>query len=147
MYHYLFWTWGAAYMGGLFAVAVTLCLLMSFNIFIRTFSRKNFLSIDTLLIVIFLYLSILIGFSMMYLILDASGFEVLVDNGVILEGTYLERLHTCLYFSAVTLFSLGYGDVVPIGFGRLLAVLEALIGYVLPAVFVARTVWGMDKVS
>ncbi|MCM3598479.1 potassium channel family protein [Metabacillus idriensis] len=132
-------------MGGLFALAVSLCLLMSFNIFIRTFKERNFLSIDTLLIVIFLYLSILIGFSMIFLILDSGGFEVLVDNGVIMEGSYLERLHTCLYFSAVTLFSLGYGDVIPIGFGRLLAVLEALIGYVLPAVFVARTVWGLDK--
>ncbi|MRX54897.1 two pore domain potassium channel family protein [Bacillus idriensis] len=136
---------GCTYMGGLFALAVSLCLLMSFNIFIRTFKERNFLSIDTLLIVIFLYLSILIGFSMIFLILDSGGFEVLVDNGVIMEGSYLERLHTCLYFSAVTLFSLGYGDVIPIGFGRLLAVLEALIGYVLPAVFVARTVWGLDK--
>ena len=36
---------------------------------------------------------------------------------------------TSFYFSAMTLFSVGNGDVIPQGIGRIIAVVEALIGY------------------
>ena len=46
-----------------------------------------------------------------------------------------------LYFSFVTLLTLGYGDIVPIhSFARLLAILEALIGQIFMVVLVARLV-------
>ncbi len=47
----------------------------------------------------------------------------------------LESLAHSLYFSGVTLMTVGYGDVTPIGWGRLLALIEALIGYILPTAF------------
>ena len=50
----------------------------------------------------------------------------------------MERLETYIYFSAVTLFSVGYGDIAPIGIGRVIAMIEALIGYTIPAAFVAK---------
>ncbi len=93
----------------------------------------------------YLYLSLLIGFGMIYLICLQSNIPVLLEGNVPAAGGYFDKLLTSLYFSAVTLFSVGYGDVVPIGVGRFLAVLEALIGYILPAVFLARTVIGIEK--
>jgi potassium channel LctB len=36
------------------------------------------------------------------------------------------------------LFSVGYGDIAPIGIGRVIAMIEALIGYTIPAAFVAK---------
>ncbi len=52
-----------------------------------------------------------------------------------------EHSTTPLYFSFVTLTTLGYGDVTPVGsFGRMLASVEALIGQIYIAVLVARMV-------
>jgi potassium channel LctB len=93
----------------------------------------------------YLYLSLLVGFGMIFLICIQSNLPVLIESGDPISGDYFDKLVTSLYFSAVTLFSVGYGDIVPVGIGRFLAVIEALIGYVLPAVFLARTVIGIEK--
>ena len=46
----------------------------------------------------------------------------------------------CLYFSVVTISSLGYGDLHPLGFSRVLAAIEVVSGLVFIGVFVARIV-------
>ncbi len=68
-----------------------------------------------------------------------KGIPVLVEGGSILEGGFIEIMGSSLYFSAITLLSVGYGDITPIGFGRGFAVVEALIGYIIPAAFVVRS--------
>jgi len=46
-----------------------------------------------------------------------------------------------LYFSQVTLFTVGYGDITPVAAGaRALAMLEGLVGQLFPAVLLARLV-------
>lgn len=129
----------------LFALCVAICIFMSFKSVIVVCFQKNFLSFETVVMITYLYLSLLIGFGMIYLILIQSQVHVLFEAGVPVSGGYFHNLGTAIYFSAVTLFSVGYGDVVPVGYGRLLAIAEALIGYILPAVFVARTVIGIEK--
>lgn len=118
---------------------------MSFRYVVMVCFQKNFLSVDTIIMIMYLYISLLLGFGVIYLICIQSSIPVLQEAGNIQTGDYFDNLFTSLYFSAVTLFSLGYGDVVPVGIGRFLAVIESLIGYVLPAVFLARTVIGIDK--
>ncbi len=69
---------------------------------------------------------------------------------VLFEGAFLgvsgapgdeSRLVTLVYFSFVTLTSLGYGDVVPLhGVARNLAILEALTGQLYMAIVIARLV-------
>ncbi len=46
----------------------------------------------------------------------------------------------CLYFSAVTVTTLGYGDYLPLSYGRLVAGLEAVVGVIIIGVFVSRLV-------
>ena len=87
----------------------------------------------------------MIGFGLIYILLDMNGHTVLIDETNYLEIDFLDRLETGFYFSAVTLFSVGYGDISPVGIGRIIAVLEALIGYVIPTAFVARVVFNIDK--
>lgn len=53
-----------------------------------------------------------------------------VSEGV-LNGTATFSLRTCLYFSAETFTSLGFGDLTPAGPVRLLAGVEALNGLLL----------------
>jgi len=56
------------------------------------------------------------------------------------SGAPLTRAHH-LYFSFVTLTTLGYGDIVPVHpFARSLVMLEALTGQLFPAVLIARLV-------
>jgi hypothetical protein len=43
-----------------------------------------------------------------------------------------------LYFCVITFSSLGYGDIAPIGFGRVIASIEVLSGLILVAVFVGK---------
>jgi hypothetical protein len=46
-----------------------------------------------------------------------------------------------LYFSQVTLFTVGYGDITPVAAGvRSLAMLEGMIGQLFPAILLARLV-------
>ena len=44
----------------------------------------------------------------------------------------------CLYFSVVTFTSLGYGDIVPHGVGKILACLEVMLGLAFLGVFIAK---------
>lgn len=97
-------------------------------------SFENFLFLATI------YATVMIGFGLMYLLLELNGLPVLNYSYESLGNNFFERLETGLYFSAVTLFSVGYGEIAPVGIGRFIAVSEALIGYTIPAAFVARTV-------
>lgn len=53
-------------------------------------------------------------------------------------------LRDAFYFSGVTYTSLGYGEVVPLGYGRLFAILEAVAGLVLIAWTASFTYLMMD---
>ncbi|WP_225221110.1 potassium channel family protein [Bacillus norwichensis] len=92
------------------------------------------------------YAVIMIGFGILYLMLDMKGLYVF--NDVELRGSigggFLAKFGTSVYLSAVTLFSVGFGDVAPVGIGRLLAIIEALLGYTIPAAFVVRTFIDID---
>jgi potassium channel LctB len=129
----------------LFGILIAICIFMSFKTVVVACLQKNFLSFETIIIITYLYFSLFVGFGMIYLICMQSNLLVLIETGNLISGDYFDKLITSLYFSAVTLFSVGYGDIVPIGIGRYLAVIEALIGYVLPVVFLARTVIEVEK--
>jgi hypothetical protein len=57
------------------------------------------------------------------------------------SGTHSEANGAILYFSFVTLTSVGYGDIVPVHpFARAFANIEAIIGQLYPATLLARLV-------
>jgi hypothetical protein len=62
-----------------------------------------------------------------------------------LGSTGLPSLATCLYFSAETYTSLGYGDVVPSGPVRLLAGMETLNGLLLIGWTASYTYLSMER--
>lgn len=115
------------------------CIVMSIrNIFIPNTVKGKLVSIENFLYLAFVYLTILIGFGMIYILLEMKGYQVLIEAYPIPTDHFLARFGTYIYFSAITLFSVGYGDIAPIGVGRIIAVIEALIGYTIPAAFVAK---------
>jgi hypothetical protein len=56
--------------------------------------------------------------------------------GIFENGERVADAVTCLYFSTVTWTTLGYGDIQPLGWSRLAAAVQALLGYVYLGVFV-----------
>jgi hypothetical protein len=55
-------------------------------------------------------------------------------------GADLKGLGSALYFSFVTATSVGYGDIVPVGFARVVAVVEAVAGLLIFGAVVAKFV-------
>jgi potassium channel LctB len=85
------------------------------------------------------YTIVILGFGLIYFILSFEGI-VLVEGGELRQVSPIGSMIHSFYFSGVTMLTIGYGDITPIGIGRLLALIEALIGYILPTAFVVQLV-------
>jgi hypothetical protein len=57
--------------------------------------------------------------------------------GISGPGGRAETFGACLYFSVITITTVGYGDLVPLPQARVFAAFEALTGYVYMALFIA----------
>lgn len=119
----------------LFAIGMSLRTL-----FLPTALQEKFISWESFLYLLYTYTTVMIGFGLIYFLMLQMGWPILLENGEFFSGNVLESLFTSIYFSAVTLFSLGYGDVAPVGLGRMVAIVETIIGYTIPASFVVRTI-------
>lgn len=87
----------------------------------------------------------LIAFSLFFITLCAIGYffigvhdghTVAVFNASHSIWENLTQFGECLYFSVVTFTTLGYGDITPAGFGRLIAAVEAFTGSFTIALYV-----------
>lgn len=88
------------------------------------------------------YLMLGLGWSLAYTLaatLDSGAFAF--QTGIGQDGAAVMRGETALYFSFITLNTVGYGDITPVsGFARILAVLESTCGLFYMALLVARLV-------
>ncbi len=130
-------------MGVYFSILViAFCIVLSLReLFIPDKIKGKKVSAENFFVLAIIYATVMIGFGLIYFLIDSEGHPVLVEEEYIAENDVLSKVETCLYFSAITLFSVGYGDISPIGIGRVIAVVEALVGYTIPSAFVARTVF------
>lgn len=123
-------------------VIIFICsvMLSSLISFIRgeTLKESGF-SLEIFYTLLIIYVIVITGFALIYFLLSFQG-VVLVEYGELHEASLVGELIHAFYFSGLTLLTIGYGDIVPIGIGRLVAIVEALIGYVLPTAFVLRLV-------
>ncbi|MGF2615108.1 ion channel [Rossellomorea aquimaris] len=126
--------------------AIAFCMVMSLRtLFFPSKWREKHLSIKNFLLLGISYLVLMLGFGLVYVLLEVEGIDLLTEGGEVIEGDFLDHLFTCLYFSGVTLFSVGYGDVTPIGVGRGIALVESWLGYTIPAAFVIKTFFVDDQ--
>ncbi len=75
-----------------------------------------------------------IGFGLLYYLLTQYGHGIGRGNEILDNATFL----TGIYFSIVTISSLGYGDMHPMGISKVLACLEVLFGLVMIGVMIAK---------
>lgn len=101
--------------------------------------KESRFSMELFYTLLIIYSIVILGFGMIYFILSFQGI-ILMEYGELREVNALGSIIHSIYFSGVTLLTIGYGDITPIGFGRAIALVEALIGYVLPTAFVLKLV-------
>ncbi|WP_077324575.1 potassium channel family protein [Virgibacillus siamensis] len=101
--------------------------------------RESRFSAEIFYTLLIVYFTVIIGFGLIYFILSINRI-LLVENGELRDVSIIGSLIHSLYFSGVTLLTIGYGDITPIGIGRLIALIQALVGYILPTAFVLRLV-------
>lgn len=127
---------------------IVVCMVMSLRtLFIPSTLKEKHLSVKSLMYIMSVYATIMIGFALIYVLFYENGYFVFSENGDVITGDYKFMLKTSLYFSGVTIFSVGFGDISPVGVGRFIAIVEALIGYSIPAAYVVRSVILWDDKS
>jgi hypothetical protein len=142
-------------MPSLFGEQGTLLLRMGMSAFFLTYIailisvfllKQERVSGDMILGGINVYLLFAIGFTFLHAFVEVSNPGAYHYQGesisVVFEGhPEIETLALLLYFSVVTLTTLGYGDIAPaIPAARMLCSLEAVVGQLFVAVFIARLV-------
>lgn len=96
-------------------------------------------------VVLFSWIAIIL-FGLLYFLLGINdGGQLLSWNSEQTLKENISQLMTCLYFSVVTFTTLGYGDLTPIGYARVLAAIEAFIGSFTLALFVVVFVKKMTR--
>ncbi|WP_110114319.1 ion channel [Bacillus sp. CGMCC 1.16541] len=119
-----------------------ICVLMIGSLqflFKREVSDFHVFSFSSFIALLYAYVTVLVGFGLIYTVLEMHHYSVLAGQYEPYQS-YLLTLYNSLYFSAVTLFSVGYGDMYPVGIGKGIVIVESLVGYIMPALFVLRTV-------
>ncbi|UOQ84599.1 potassium channel family protein [Gracilibacillus salinarum] len=106
--------------------------------------QRSYFSYEMFYTLLAVYFTVLTSFACLYFVLSFQG-VLLLDDGRLDQLPPLETLAHSFYFSGVTLMTVGYGDITPIGWGRLLALIESLIGYILPPAFFLKIWQGNDK--
>jgi potassium channel LctB len=122
-------------------------VLMSFLLLLRyrpTRGRHR-VSLRHFMMLVNVYVTVMLAFALIYMIFELLGIQVLAEASRNVGGELTHLVSDVIYFSAITLLSVGYGDIVPIGVGRILAIIQALFGYLLPAAFVVTTVIRLEN--
>lgn len=101
--------------------------------------KESRFSTEIFYALLIIYSIVIIGFGLIYFILSFQGL-ILVEHGELQQVNVIGSLIHSFYFSGVTLLTIGYGDINPVGIGRFIALIEALLGYILPTAFVLRLV-------
>jgi potassium channel LctB len=88
---------------------------------------------------IFLWFGTILGCALLYWIISTTSMGGLREGDRTIDGG-ARGLLTALYFSFVTATSVGFGDVVPLGTVRLIAILEAVVGLLVFGAVVSKLV-------
>ncbi|GAE37642.1 potassium channel family protein [Halalkalibacter akibai] len=105
----------------------------------RPIKGRHSVSLRHFTLLFLVYITVILSFSILYLGFELMGIQVIKEGNAHAGGTVPHLVEDIIYFSAITMLSVGYGDIVPVGFGRIVAIVQALFGYLLPAAFVVTS--------
>lgn len=81
-----------------------------------------------------LYFLIAFAFSIVYIIFEYAELGFIIDHysSVSHQEQFIDILTRSLYFSFITLFAVGYGDMTPFGMSKAISMIQAFVGFILP---------------
>lgn len=93
----------------------------------------------------FVLVAVTFGFALLYYLLSFNEVILVINDptDAIADTGFLN----CLYFSGVTILSVGYGDLVPVGSARFFALIQASIGVLLPSAYFVKALGSNEKDS
>ncbi|MGD7046109.1 ion channel [Jeotgalibacillus proteolyticus] len=94
----------------------------------QIFSLRNFLLLTVT------YAVLLTGFATVFTILTFEGVHVMIVDET--SQSFWSLFSTSIYFSAMMLFSVGNGEIIPVGWGRWISILATYLGHALPVTVV-----------
>jgi potassium channel LctB len=128
-------------------IVATVLLASIASIWTTSIKTTRRISLENLFVLIQWYITMMLGFALIYMVLQLNGHNVFNPSANETANECFSVLQDSLYLSGMTLLSVGYGDVTPMGIGRWIAIIEALLGYIMPAVLVARTMLDRDEAN
>lgn len=120
----------------LISLTVLFMLMNLYYFFSKRKYQRSYFQSSLFQKLFFAMLGVTLGFAFLYYFLSFEGDVVRVGTEDGKDGG--ENFLDYLYFSGVTLLSVGYGDLVPVGKARFFALLQAAIGFLLPTAFFIR---------
>lgn len=106
--------------------------------------EKGQFSVEVFIVLFVIYLTLIIGFGLIYFLISLQ-LPVIFGSADSEQVTVIDLLGQSFYFSGITLLTIGYGDIIPVGLGRFIAIIQGIIGYLLPTAFVIRLVIEREK--
>lgn len=81
-----------------------------------------------------LYFIIAAAFSVIYVALEYAELGFIVDHysSFTHQKQFIDIITRSLYFSFITLFAVGYGDMTPFGLSKAVSIIQAFVGFILP---------------
>ncbi|WP_416148367.1 potassium channel family protein [Salipaludibacillus sp. HK11] len=95
--------------------------------------KQSYLDVALFYKLFFVLLGLTFGFGGLYYLLSLEE-AVLKINDPTDESINVTFMNS-LYFSGVTMLSVGYGDIVPVGSARFFSLIQASLGLLLPAAY------------
>lgn len=129
---------GGKYLVTVLIVLTFMLIVTSVYYFFKNKTFKQSYFNVALFIKLFVVMAIvLVGFTFIYYLLSLRGVVLVqtLSSMKVIEPTTLNLL----YFSSETIFSVGYGDMLPVGPARFFAMIESMTGILLPTAYFART--------
>lgn len=125
---------------GVHALGTVVACIMLAAIVLAQVLREGAITAQRIRGAIAAYLLIALAFAAAYTCVDAYVPQAFSGSGEV-ETAHHDPMQRFIYFSFVTLTTLGYGDITPVApVACSLAMLEALIGQLFPAILIARLV-------
>ncbi len=81
-----------------------------------------------------LYFAISTIFTFCYIFLEYLGVGAIIDQhaNAAHQNQNIDIFTRTFYFSFITLFAVGYGDMIPLGLSKVVAIIQAFVGYIMP---------------